>query len=56
MSSASILSAASTTFFWSTGAATGAPPEFELGLELELRGKEGLGEEISLLDVKVCGS
>lgn len=55
MSSAIILSAASTNFFWSTGAATGATPELELGLELKLEGKDGLGEENSLLDAKVCG-
>lgn len=49
MSSATILSAASTSFFWSTGAAAvGVPHEDELGLELELWGKEGLG-------VIVCG-
>lgn len=52
MSSAIILSAASTNFFWSTGA--GGAPELELGLELELGGKEGLGEETSLPDAKVC--
>lgn len=46
MSSAIILSAAVTNFFWSTGAATGAAPELELGLELELRG---------FMDAKVCG-
>lgn len=56
MSSAIILSAASVNFFWSTGAATSAAPELELGLELELGGKERLGEENSLLDAKVCGS
>lgn len=55
MSSAIILSAASANFFWSTGTAAGAAPELELGLELELGGKEGLGEDNSLLDGKVCG-
>lgn len=55
MSSAIILSAASVNFFWSTGVATAAVPEIELGLELELGGKEGLGEERSLLDAVVCG-
>lgn len=48
MSSAIILSAALANFFWSTGAAAGAAPELELGLELKLGGKEGL------LDAKVC--
>lgn len=55
MSSAIILSAASANFFWSTGAAVGGAPELELGLELELGGKEGLGEENSLFDARVCG-
>lgn len=50
MSSAIILSAASVNFFWSTAAA----PELELGLELELGGKEGLWDENSLLEAKVC--
>ncbi|TNN60293.1 hypothetical protein EYF80_029458 [Liparis tanakae] len=42
MSSAIILSAALVNLFWSTNADAGAAPELELGLELELRGKEGL--------------
>ena len=50
MSSAIILSAALANFFWSIGAAASAAPELELGLELELGGKEGL------MDAKVCGS
>lgn len=62
MSSAIILSAASTNFFWSTAAAaTGAAAEPELGLDLvglglDLVGSEGLGEERSLLDFALCGS
>lgn len=54
MSSAIILRAASANFFWSTGADAGAAPELELGLELELGGKDGLGEDNSLLDAEVC--
>lgn len=55
MSSAIILNAASANFFWSTGTTAGGAPELELGLELELGGKEGLGEDNSPLDAKVCG-
>lgn len=55
MSSAIILSAASASFFWSTGTAASEVPVLELGLELELWGKEGLGEENSVFDARVCG-
>lgn len=54
MSSAIILSAASANLFWSTGAAAGAAPELELGLELKLGGKGGLRDETSPLGAKVC--
>ena len=55
MSSAIILNAASANFFWSTGTAAAGALELEPGLEFTLGGKEGLGEENSLLDAKVCG-
>lgn len=56
MSSAIIFNAASANFFWSTGAVTSAALELELGLEFKLEGKEGLGDENSLLDAEVCAS
>lgn len=56
MSSAIIFNAASANFFWSTGTATGAAPELELGLELKLEGNGGLGDENSLLGAVVCGA
>lgn len=57
MSSAIILNAASANFFWSTlsTVADGVAPELEPGLELELGGKEELGEKNSLFDDEVCG-
>lgn len=54
MSSAIIFSAASANFFWSTGGATGAAPELELGLELKLEGNGGLGDRTSPWDAE-CG-
>lgn len=48
MSSAIILNAASANLFWSSNGAT-----TELGLELELRGSEGLEGDTSLLDAAV---
>lgn len=56
MSSAIIFNAAFANFFWSTGAATGAAPELEFGLELKLVGNGGLAVEISPWDAAHCGA
>lgn len=56
MSSAIIFNAASANFFWSAGAATGAAPELEFGLELKLVGNGGLEVEISPRGAAPCGA
>lgn len=54
MSSAIILRAASTSFFWSTAADAFAVPEEEMGLEPERFVTDELPDVSSFLWVRVC--